>query len=74
MQKIVFVGIILIIGLFSLQYSIASLYSDQFNANSTTVTPALVPVNLVTPECKVIYIYPTDTIIEVVIPKECPSL
>lgn len=74
MQKIVFVGIILIIGLFSLQYSIASLYSDQFSAKNQDVKPTVVPVSLVSPNCKVIYVYPTDTVIEVVIPKECPAL
>ncbi|MEY2924260.1 MAG: hypothetical protein RLZZ337_808 [Bacteroidota bacterium] len=74
MQKTVFVGIILVIGLFSLQYSIASLYSDQFKPQTPISNAKLVPVNLVVPECKVVYIYPEDTVIEVVIPKECPSL
>jgi len=74
MQKIVFVGIILIIGLFSLQYSISTLYTDQFSPNKSPAIPTLVPVNLVTPECHVIYVYPTDTVIEIVLSEECTVL
>jgi len=74
MQKIVFVGIILIIGLFSLQYSISTLYSDQFLPSKNEAKPALVPVNLVTPECRIIYVYPADTVIEITVPLECTAL
>lgn len=74
MQKIVFVGIILIIGLFSLQYSIATLYGRQFSANNSVKIPELVPVKLPVPECKVIYIYPSDTVIRIELPKECQVL
>jgi hypothetical protein len=74
MQKIVFVGIILIIGLFSLQYSISTLYTDQFSPNKSPAIPTLVPVNLITPECHVIYVYPADTVIEIVLPEECTVL
>ena len=73
MQKIVFVGIILIIGLFSLQFTLAPLYSDYFAKNesaSQIANPTLKPVSYIQRNCRIIYISPQDTVIEIIVPQD----
>ena len=68
MQKIVFVGIILIIGLFSLQFSLAPFYTESFKTQETNTTqsPIIVaPVSYIQPNCRIVYVHPQDTIIEI---------
>ncbi len=75
MQKIVFVGIILVIGLFSLQYAMSSLYADQFTGPKEELNKiALMPVNYVEQDCKVVYVYPNDSIVRVKALEDCQSL
>ncbi|NNJ54547.1 MAG: hypothetical protein HKP14_00365 [Bacteroidia bacterium] len=68
MQKIVFVGIILVIGLFSLQFSLAPYYTKSFKAQEIAASPkseVISPVNYIERNCRIIYVHPQDTIIEV---------
>lgn len=57
MQKIVFVGIILIIGLFSLQYSISDIYITP--AEKETKAKTFQEVRYVT---EIVYVCPVDSI------------
>lgn len=63
MQKIVFVGIILIIGLFSLQLSLAGIYSSSPKAKvEKPQVPNIVPASN-TDQCRIIYVYQTDSVV-----------
>ena len=57
MQKIVFVGIILIIGLFSLQYSISDIYSSATENKQNTIT-----VHKILYKTEVVYVCPVDSL------------
>ena len=59
MKKIVFVGIILVSGLFSLQYSLMGTHGDRLNQNNTAdFTAAEFPNSI---KNQVVYICPYDT-------------
>ena len=59
MEKIVFVGIILVSGLFSLQYSLMGTHGDRLNQNNTAdFTAAEFPNSI---KNQVVYICPDDT-------------
>jgi hypothetical protein len=68
MQKIVFVGIILIIGLFSLQYVLSSQYSKKFETNALPNNNFTSLINE-KPVTQVVYICPEDTVIYI-LPQE----
>ena len=59
MKKIIFVGIILVSGLFSLQYSLMGTHGERLNQNNTAdFTAAEFPNSI---KNQVVYICPDDT-------------